>query len=98
MKYPSIDEVESLVKRLFVPEYNGDKLSISARRDGLAYVIEIERMYDYVPVKLSHLLSLAKFFDTLNINDSRYSSQGCDTCDYGSSYEVTLTVKEGQKP
>jgi hypothetical protein len=98
MNYPSVDEVVEFVNLLFKPEYEGDKVGISVRRDGLAYVIKVERMYGFVPVSLASLLSLARFFDTLNINDSRYSQHGCDTCDYGSSYEVTLTVEEGAKP
>jgi len=97
VNYPSVDEVVEFVKLLF-PEQEGDKVGISVRRNGLAYVIKVDRMYDFVPVRLASLLSLAKFFDTLNVNDSRFSQGGCESCDYGSSYEVIITVAEGAKP
>lgn len=55
--------------------------------------ISVKQMYNYVNVDFAFLLKLSEFFDTKEINDERYSSSGCESCDYGSSYEVVLTVK-----
>lgn len=92
MTYPTIEEVKEFAGTLFVGDYDGDEVEIDVRRVGDEYVIEVTRMYNYVSLKLSHLLSLANFFGTLNVNDERYHTNGCETCDYGSSYKVTLTV------
>ncbi len=92
MRYPTLNDVEGQVRRTFRSDYEGDKIKVDVRRDGEGYTIEIEKMYSYVSLKLSQLLELANFFDTLNINDTRYHTNGCETCDYGSSYKITLTV------
>jgi hypothetical protein len=55
-------------------------------------VVRVHRMYEYVPVNASHLFSLANIFGTQNIEMDQYSSPGCDTCDWGSSFEVTFRV------
>lgn len=56
--------------------------------------IQIERMYEYVDLQFKHLMDLAEFFGTKEINETRYSSDGCETCDYGSNYEINLTIRE----
>ena len=93
MNYPTLNEVEALVRSAFEGDYDGDDFDIEVRRDGDGYVIEMTKMYSYVRLNLSSLLTLANFFGTMNVNDSRYHSNGCETCDYGSSYKVTLTVQ-----
>lgn len=56
--------------------------------------ITVERMYEFPPLNLKILKELAEFFGTENINDDdHYSSAGCETCDYGSIYSFTLTIR-----
>ncbi len=56
--------------------------------------IKLSSMYESPSLNLGLLMELAEFFGTKNINDDdRFSNGGCDTCDYGSSYGFTLTVR-----
>jgi hypothetical protein len=53
----------------------------------------IEQMYEYVPCTFSMLEQLSIFFDTKSINfDNGNHYNGCETCDYGSSYEVDIYI------
>jgi len=60
----------------------------------LTFHIKITRMYSYVVIQFKTLDALAKLFktDQINLSDGDHSS-GCETCDYGSSYEVNITIK-----
>jgi hypothetical protein len=55
--------------------------------------IKISRMYEYVDVQFEHLSRLSEMFGTraINIGD-KVSWPGCETCDHGSSYQVTIRV------
>jgi len=56
--------------------------------------ITFDCMYEQPNLNLDVLMNLADFFGTKNINDdNRFSIGGCETCDYGSSYGFTLTVR-----
>ena len=92
MKYPSEKEVKTFVEKLWRDDLYDH--SIDVNRLGNEYHIKVRQMYNYVPLDFARLLELSQFFDTKNINDSRYHTNGCETCDYGSSYEITLYVKE----
>lgn len=50
-------------------------------------------MYEYVRVDFEDLERLSEIFDTRKINlRERSFEAGCETCDYGSSYEVHFTI------
>ena len=54
-------------------------------------------MYDHPTLNLKKLRALSEFFETDNINDDdRFSHRGCETCDYGSSYGFTLTIRKDE--
>lgn len=56
--------------------------------------VTISCMYEAPSPTLDVLMQLAEFFGTKNINDDdRFANGGCETCDYGSSYGYTLTVR-----
>jgi hypothetical protein len=93
MRYRTEKEVEEFFKDLYADEYDSDR-EITVNSQGDRHVISIKQMYNYVPLNFARLLKVSEFFDTKNINDSRYHRGGCETCDYGSSYEITLTVEE----
>lgn len=56
--------------------------------------VTISCMYEAPSPNLNVLTQLAEFFGTKNINDDdHFSNGGCETCDYGSSYGYTLTIR-----
>ncbi len=56
--------------------------------------ITISCMYEAPSPTLNVMTQLAEFFGTMNINDDdHFSNNGCESCDYGSSYGYTLTVR-----
>lgn len=52
--------------------------------------IDISKMYDYINLSFQHLVKLSKFLGCKEISDTRSHSDGCETCDYGSTYTVEL--------
>lgn len=56
--------------------------------------VEIKCMYEVPQPNLQVMTDLAEFFGTKNINDDdRFADGGCETCDYGSSYGYTLSIR-----
>jgi hypothetical protein len=55
--------------------------------------IQADRMYEYVDVSFEALKELAELFGTDKVDTDQNSSGGCETCDYGSSYEVTFIIR-----
>lgn len=96
IKYPVFTpEQFQAIKDVFqFKEYNPAQFEISVKSDG--YYIRVAQMYEYIGFKhdLSVLQAYMKIANILGVEDgdewSRYSSGGCETCDYGSSYEITL--------
>lgn len=79
------------------PKVEQPKIKIDIGSDEIR--ITIQAMYDSPSITLGHLMALAEFFETKNINDDdRFSWSGCETCDYGSSYGFTLTVRPEKTP
>ena len=91
MKNKTVNEVLEFVCELF-PD---SECSAEKSTQGV-WTIEAKRMYEYPEFGAELLFKLCEFFDTMNINDSRYAMGGCETCDYGSSYELTLYVADGK--
>lgn len=97
------EEIEQKIIELINPSNNQKKLEelkdlykleIEISGNPKDWTIKISRMYEYINVNFKFLTELSNFFCTYNINDSRYNSRGCKTCNFGSSYEVTLYIKE----
>lgn len=57
--------------------------------------ISVSQMYEYLSVNITHLMKLMRFFNTSNITDDRYGERGCESCEYGSSYTVDITIEPG---
>jgi len=56
--------------------------------------VTINCMYEAPSPTFDVLMQMAEFFGTKNINDdASFANSGCETCDYGSSYGYTLTVR-----
>lgn len=58
--------------------------------------VRVSAMYESPPFNTAVVLAFAKMFDTVNIDEDRFSMGGCETCDYGSQYGYTLTIKPGK--
>jgi hypothetical protein len=71
---------------------------IEPRWDGKTLTIEVKRMYEYVTITTMMLMEMVQWFGTMGIDVvDKYSYPGCETCDYGSSYTVTLIVQNPSK-
>lgn len=58
----------------------------------LKYSVTLESMYEYVPVSLELLNTLATILDCTEISESSEDfSPGCETCDWGSSYSIEFS-------
>ena len=76
--------------------YSDLSVEISSLKEG-CYDVTISQMYDFVDVDFNFLEKLSKLFLSKNINiGSRHSQGGCDTCDYGSSYTLSLFIKDSK--
>lgn len=69
--------------------------SIEVSGEMSSYVrIRVASMYSAPGLNFALLSDLSEFFGTRNINDDdRFGHGGCDTCDYGSSYGLELSVR-----
>lgn len=85
-------EIIDKCKSIWVSKYSDPTIVVKTNSEKEVIII-IKQMYDYVEMNLSHLKKLSEFFNTDNINDDRYAYGGCETCDWGSSYEITLTIR-----
>jgi hypothetical protein len=65
------------------------------RRDGDDFTVRLERMYEYVDMDFATLSALSDRFNTklIDISNKEFHG-GCDTCDYGSSYWIDLSVRK----
>lgn len=57
--------------------------------------INLSQMYEYPEFTFEFLAEISEFLSTKNINiGNQYSNSGCETCDWGSSYSLTLYIKD----
>jgi len=57
------------------------------------YRIKFSQMYEYVNLSFETLLALSEIFQTKKIDiGERENWGGCETCDYGSKYQVSVRV------
>lgn len=76
--------------------YSPDHVEARVTRYGkeIAVEIDISREYQSPEIKFSDLLALSQYFDGTErigeVND--WANQGCETCDYGSSYGFIVRV------
>lgn len=79
-------------------DYGGKKdLSISISQMSYGIEITIGKMYDRISVTMDFLDALSKIFSTdkIDVSDGDFYG-GCETCDYGSSYEMNFLIKGAQ--
>ncbi len=57
------------------------------------YRIKFSQMYEYINLSFETLLALSEIFQTKKIDiGDRENYSGCETCDYGSSYQVSVRI------
>lgn len=93
MKKYSDNKIKEFIKSIWDVDISIISYYDKKNNQGDLIRIRIFKMYNYVDLQFSHLMKIAKFFETLNINEDRTSCNGCDTCDYGSSYEINLSIR-----
>ena len=91
------DSTADKVMQVFSDSFKSlEKPLISIARTDDCVQITLSKMYEYVECEFcefSHLSELSELFGTRKINiGNRTHNDGCETCDYGSSYEFTIFV------
>lgn len=95
MKTKTREEIEAFARGVFTgDDWTEPDWIIDISNDRVR--IEVEQMYEYVECGLKELLAVSEFFGTTNVHDDRWHSNGCDSCDYGSSYRLCLTIRPEQ--
>ena len=83
-------ETEDFVRAVWGDDV--EDVKVTAREDRVD--IRMSNMYSAPGLNLKKLKALAEFFGTDNIDDEdQFSSGGCESCDYGSTYGFTLTIR-----
>lgn len=89
--YPS--EIEEKILDFIEEREEWDKPNISISFNEKRVLISFERMYSFFEPSFALMKMLSEWFETDHINlGDHYSRPGCDTCDYGSSYKVSLSI------
>ena len=94
MRQYTTKEIEKKFKEIFLCKsaYSYFKVEV-VENTNKKVVIIIQQMYEYIECNFSHLLKVSAFFETKHINDEKDWHGGCETCDYGSNYKITLVIE-----
>ena len=103
MKHYTVEEIESMVREIWKSAnyYDAEMTREKVHPAEFAVVvgeykvdITVSCMYEAPGLSFAQLKELSDFFESVHINDdARFSYGGCETCDYGSEYGFTLTVR-----
>lgn len=91
------NEMEERVKAVFNPgrNYRDYTIELWFTNDNRDLTIRLKQMYEYVDVQFDHLSQLSEVFATRKIDIGDKSAYGgCETCDHGSSYELSIHVRD----
>lgn len=95
MKKYTEQEIINKVKELWAEddgEWSKFKVEVEITKSKVD--ITLSRQCDSPGLSFAHLKALSEFFETDSINDDdRFSSSGCESCDYGSKYGFTITIR-----
>ncbi len=89
---PTEAEVRSVIGYGYDQDY--DECLIEKNEDG-SVSIRFRRMYEYVKLNLQHAADLARLVgvDLDHVDTDQDSAEGCETCDYGSRYDITYRFR-----
>lgn len=98
MRVRSKAEIKEFVENLWKGNYDNCEVRVGTAKGEDFVEITLSSMYSPPGLTFSKLKALSEFFETDNINDDdAFSSGGCETCDYGSSYGFTLTIRGNEE-
>lgn len=82
------------ILNLRIKDFQDLKVTIAPIKNekGSGFEIKISQEYEYVDMNFEILFNLAEYFGTKKIDIDNWSSRGCDTCDYGSSYTHSIQI------
>lgn len=84
-------EIETFINELFKDSgYSHRKITIS--RDSGKLYITVDQMYEFIECNFAKLTEMSKYFDTVNFDVDEWFHSGCESCDYGSSYNKKFTL------
>jgi len=88
------DLIEKIEIILAQSQYSDLKVEILRPGSNMVDIVTT-KMYDYVEVSFEQLTLLSELFGTRKINlGDRESWGGCETCDYGSKYQLTIHLND----
>ena len=86
----TIEEIEAKAKEIWL---DADSIKVEEPTKGIIH-ITLSAMYEAPGRSLKQLILLSEFFGTTEIEEAdNFSLPGCESCDYGSRYGVTLEIK-----
>ena len=92
MKSYTEKEIKDKVEFLWGDSYRCVEIEINIKPSSVD--ITLSCMYESPGLTFAQLKALSEFFETENLNDiDNFAYGGCETCDYGSKYGFTLTIK-----
>lgn len=102
MKKINKKECEDKLLKALNDNYNNSNVKIKkieerdkGKSKHFDYLIEVSQMYEYVDFGFEFLEFISKMFNTKQINFEHGDHyDGCETCNYGSRYTVSLYVKK----
>lgn len=86
---------EEIRKLVPTRDYTNSSVEVTYNPKNHSGSVTLMQEYDYVNFDFEFLEKLSKIFKTKKIDvGDRYAREGCPTCDHGSSYEITFTIRE----
>lgn len=82
--------MEEAIKKIW-PD---DAIKISIYDSSPLVSVHISKSYSYLPLGLKELIALANIFGTDRFTVNSYSTGGCPTCDFGSTYDHTFDFQK----
>jgi hypothetical protein len=75
----------------------GEEPDVKFSRIENGFEVKLDRMYDEISISFAILKKLSDFFGTVKIDLDDWARGGCETCDHGSSYGVSIQIYESTK-
>jgi hypothetical protein len=102
MKTHTEQAIKEFFSSLYKPRSGHSHFEIGVKFTNYGVVVDVSQMYEYAdddgPSIAVAVLKISQFFETKDVNEGRYQTDGCETCDYGSNYEMNFMIKDDHKP
>lgn len=94
MKQITDEEIKAFFNKDLFDDYR-DPDEVKINREEKKITVNVHREYEFVPCDFKILNKIGEFFETDKVNGSEGDYyNGCETCDYGSNYEVNFIIEE----